>query len=48
VVDAVTLTARTPAHATGAADVAITTSKGSTTSAGAFRFLASKQRAVRH
>lgn len=48
VVDAVTLTARTPAHATGAADVAITTSKGSTTSAGAFRFRASKQRAVRH
>ncbi|HEY0372848.1 MAG TPA: IPT/TIG domain-containing protein [Thermoanaerobaculia bacterium] len=48
VVDAVTLTARTPAHGTGAADVAITTPKGSTSSAGAYRFLASKQRAMRH
>ncbi|HEX6096024.1 MAG TPA: IPT/TIG domain-containing protein [Thermoanaerobaculia bacterium] len=47
VVDAVTLTARTPAHATGATDVAITTSKGSATSAGAFRYLAPKRRAVR-
>ncbi|HET8775779.1 MAG TPA: IPT/TIG domain-containing protein [Thermoanaerobaculia bacterium] len=48
VVDAVTLTARTPAHATGPADVAISTSKGSTTSAGAFRYVGSRQRAVRH
>lgn len=48
VIDAVTLTARTPAHASGAADVAITTSKGSTSSAGAFHFVASKQRAMRH
>lgn len=47
VIDAVTLTARTPAHATGASDVAITTSQGSATSAGAFRFLASKRRVMR-
>jgi hypothetical protein len=47
IVDATTLTARTPAHATGSVDVAITTSKGSTTSTSAFRFLSSKRRAVR-
>lgn len=47
VVDAITLTARTPAHATGPTDVTIATSKGSTTSTGAFRFLAPKRRAVR-
>ena len=47
VVDAVTLTARTPAHATGAVDLAITTSKGSATSAGAFRFTGSKRRVAR-
>jgi IPT/TIG domain len=47
VVDAVTLTVRTPVHGVGAADVAITTSKGSVTSTGAFRFLASKRRALR-
>ena len=47
VVDAVTLTARTPAHATGAVDVAITTGKGNTASAGAYRFTGSKRRVVR-
>ena len=47
VVDAVTLTAHTPAHATGAVDVAITTSKGSATSSSAFRFTAPRRRVVR-
>jgi hypothetical protein len=47
VVDAVTLTARTPAHAAGKVDVAITTSKGSTTSAAGFRFGSSRRRSVR-
>ena len=47
VVDAVTLTARTPAHATGPVDVVISTSKGSTSSASAYRFLAAKRRVVR-
>lgn len=48
VVDAVTLTARTPAHAPGHVDVAITTSKGSTTSAGAYTFASSRRRTARH
>ena len=47
VVDAVTLTARTPAHAVGATNVDITTSKGSASAASAFRFLAPKRRVVR-
>ncbi len=47
VVDAITLTARTPAHATGAVDVAVTTSKGSATSTGAFRFTTAKRRVAR-
>ena len=47
VVDAVTLTARTPAHGPGRVDVAITTTKGSTTSAGAFTFGSGRRRTVR-
>lgn len=47
VVDAVTLTARTPAHAPGRVDVAIQTSKGSTSAPDAFRFASSRRRAVR-
>lgn len=47
VVDAVTLMARTPAHAPGFVDVAIATSKGSTTAASAFRFASSRRRTVR-
>ena len=48
VVDAVTLTAVTPAHAPGAVDVQISGANGTTTSAGAFRFTGSRRRAVRH
>lgn len=44
VIDAVTLTARTPVHASGQVSVAITTSKGNTTRADAFTFSASARR----
>ncbi|HEV7241877.1 MAG TPA: IPT/TIG domain-containing protein [Thermoanaerobaculia bacterium] len=47
VVDAVTLRARTPAHTPGRVDVAVTTSKGSTSSAGGYTFSSSRRRAVR-
>jgi len=47
VVDAVTLTARTPAHAAGFVDVAITTTKGSTSAASAYKFLSTKRRVMR-
>jgi hypothetical protein len=47
VVDAITLTARTSAHAAGSVDVRITTTKGSTTAAGAYRFLSMKRRVMR-
>jgi plastocyanin len=48
VIDAVTLTAVTPAHALGAVAVGITTNKGSTSSPAAFTFRATpRRRAVR-
>jgi plastocyanin len=48
IVDAVTLTANTPAHAPGTVDVRITTNKGTVTAASAFTFRApSRRRAVR-
>ena len=48
IVDAVTLTANTPAHARGAVDVRITTNKGTAIAAGAFTYRApSRRRAVR-
>lgn len=49
IVDAVTLTAQTPAHGPGVVDVGITTNKGSATSAAAFTFRSPpRRRAVRH
>lgn len=48
VIDAITLSAHTPAHAAGAADVVITTNKGGTTSAGGYTFAAEKRRTSRH
>lgn len=51
VVDAVTLTVTTPAHAAGAVNVVITGTNGSTTAANAFTYLSikfKKRRAARH
>ena len=48
VVDAVTLTAVTPAHAPGTVDVQIGGANGTTTAAAAFTFTRTRRRAVRH
>ena len=47
VIDAVTLTARTPAHASGRVDVAIATNKGSATRDNGFTYSSSRRRLVR-